>query len=254
MDKTTIGLIWFPSARATAYLNILRNMKLAVNVIVIMKNPKGIVEGLVEEAQLNDYANLYFDPGYELAQYVKEFNVQTISTDASNINDKSLSEVIFKHPCQDWIFTGGGILKPNLFEHNNRYIHVHPGKLPEYRGSTCFYYSLLDNMSLASTAFFMSSRLDDGIDLHCTKFSVNLQITENMPLFFDYILDPWIRAVTLRKVLGDYLRGQCKPMDKKPTLSNRTYYVIHPILRNLTIKKINALFDPNAKRGIIECV
>jgi hypothetical protein len=251
--KLSIGLLWFPGPRATAYINILKELDIAINVIVVMKNDKGNIKGLTQEAATNNYSAQYFDVDYSLQQYVEEFGVRIVATSATHINDLTLSEIIFTEHVQDWIFCGGGILKPHLFSKGKRYIHVHPGKLPNFRGSTCFYYSILHDLSLASSAFYMSQKLDDGDNLAITEFNFNLRITEHMPLFFDYILDPWIRALSLKKVLLDMLSENLKVVNGEPPESNRTYYVMHPILRNLTLKKLNEHYDPKKIEGIFEC-
>ena len=252
-NKLPLGFIYFPGPRATAYLNVLRDLDIAVDTIIVMKNDKEYIEGLAQEAQRNNYKDHYFDISYDLQHYIQEYNVKVLTTEASHINDVALSKVILDNDIRDWIFSGGGILKPHLFQQDKRYIHVHPGKVPDFRGSTCFYYSVLHDLSLASTAFFMSQRLDDGENLAMTEFSLNLQITEQMPLFFDYILDPWIRAISLKKVLSSILNGKLETLHTPSPDSNRTYYVMHPILRNLALNRLNDHFDPKKPAGIFEC-
>jgi hypothetical protein len=102
--KLSIGLLWFPGPRATAYINILKELDIAINVIVVMKNDKGNIKGLTQEAATNNYSAQYFDVDYSLQQYVEEFGVRIVATSATHINDLTLSEIIFTEHVQDWIF------------------------------------------------------------------------------------------------------------------------------------------------------
>ena len=42
------------------------------------------------------------------------------------------------------------------------FLHFHPGKVPDYRGSTTIYYSILDNDTCHVSAFFLRKTIDAG--------------------------------------------------------------------------------------------
>ena len=195
------GLIWFPSMRGIAYLSVLRECLVLPSVIIVLENELSFVKGLAEEDKINGYSKKYFNINDSIESFAIEFNIPIITTSAHSINDDSVVKELNKTALKYWLFTGGGVLKTKLFESERQFLHIHPGKLPEYRGSTCFYYSLLNNLSLCSSAFFLTPSLDKGTTLVSCDFSLNLTIDDNQQLFMDYILDPWIRAQTLKKVL-----------------------------------------------------
>ena len=85
----------------------------------------------------------------------KEFNFV-------DINNAELREYVKKITCDYIVFTGGGILKDKILDAGKKFIHIHPGIVPEYRGSTCFYYSIINEKKVGVTAFIMDKTLDNG--------------------------------------------------------------------------------------------
>jgi len=260
-DSDDFGLLWFPSMRGIAYLNVLRAMNKQPKVIVALVNKHADIPGFTEEANNNNYSSHYFDVNYSLEEFATKFDIPILFSSAENINDIEIASILNKLSTKDWLFTGGGILNKNLFTNGRRYLHIHPGKLPEYRGSTCFYYSLLKENSLAATAFFLTPALDKGNVLVTCHFKLNMKLDEKHNYFMDYILDPWIRAQTLKSFLlaneremnnsilvdqEDSTIGRSKPKEGV----DRTYYVMHPLLRALTINKINQCFNKRQAKGV----
>ena len=81
--------------------------------------------------------------------------------------------------CLDFcIFSGGGILKKEILELSTKFVHFHPGIVPNYRGSTCFYYSILNDDECGVTAFIMEEGLDVG-DVICKKNFKKLSLLNN---------------------------------------------------------------------------
>lgn len=253
-EDRQFGLIWFPSMRGVAYLDVMRESKILPSVIMVLKNEFSFIDGLAEEDKQNGYSEQYFNLKYTIECFANEFDIPIIISSANNINDDSVIKLLNQQTIVNWLFTGGGILKEKLFENGRKYLHIHPGKLPYYRGSTCFYYSLLNDASLAASAFFLTPALDNGATLVSCDFKVNIKIDTNHRYFMDYILDPWIRAQTLKKVLT-YNFVDALPNEASITRHNtgevdRTYYVMHPLLRALTINKVNQAFNTHKPTGI----
>ncbi len=238
------GLLWFPGMRATAYLNILKQLDVFPSVIICLKNDRSKIDGLSQEATQNGYNEQYFNLDYKLDDYLQEFNVPVVQTNATNINVQEVADILQRQQEKNWIFCGGGILKSHLFTDGLQFLHIHPGKLPSYKGSTCFYYSLLKNMTLSSSAFYLSPKLDDGEVILTTNFKVNICITEKNKLFIDHVLDPWIRAISLKRVLLKIMAGQSITTTSYPESATRAYYVMHPLLRCLTVNSINRHNNP----------
>lgn len=252
------GLLWFPSLRGVAYLNVLREINILPRVIITLENTQLDIKDVIEEDKKQGYGEQYFDINYSHTHFAKEFNIPIVESLAQNINDDNVLSLLNQNNIENWLFTGGGILKAPLFENSRRFLHVHPGKLPEYRGSTCFYYSLLKENTLSASAFFLTPSLDNGKALVQCDFNLNMKLDGQHQCFMDYILDPWIRAETLRKALTQYIDYPVRasqviehPAESTEcsTTVDRTYYVMHPLLRALTINKVNKLFDMTKPKG-----
>lgn len=258
LNGDKFALLWFPSFRGIAYLNVLKEMGKLPEVIVLMENEFFQQDKLNEEAKLFNYQAQYFDHTYTIEGFAKAFGITLIHTDAKSINDDVMINTLKTINIKNWLFTGGGILKQALFEQGKRFLHIHPGKIPEYRGSTCFYYSILAEMKLSASAFFLTPSLDQGKVLFDCNFSLNLTLTSKNRYFLDDILDPWIRSQTLKNLLQVNVSNRdimnisetTKCESKTSEHIDRTFYVMHPLLRALTIKKINASYEMNKPEGI----
>ena len=62
------------------------------------------------------------------------------------------------------IYSGpaGAILKETVLNLGKKFLHVHPGIVPKFRGSTTIYYSLLKEGTVGASAFFMDRKIDQG--------------------------------------------------------------------------------------------
>lgn len=128
---------------------------------------------------------------------------------------------------------GGAILKPPLFQIGKKFLHVHAGLLPQYRGSTTAYYSLLQEGILGATAIFLNERLDEGEILHQQVFPLPTQDVD-----MDYIYEPFIRAQVLVEVLKQYAKtGELVGCRQKQE-GAETYFIIHPVLKHLALLKL----------------
>jgi methionyl-tRNA formyltransferase len=124
----------------------------------------------------------------------------------------------------------GALLGRAFFElAGKRFLHVHPGRLPEFRGSTPMYYQLLAEGRLTATALFLEARIDTGPVVAERDF-------EPPPdrATIDLAFDPWMRAVLLRDILGRVAAGQ-DPTGRPQPEGGRTCFVIHPVLRALAV-------------------
>jgi methionyl-tRNA formyltransferase len=246
-----LGFIFFPGPKAIAYLSILKKLKIAPAVIIVMKNEHAIP---APNSLTTEYIkNSFFDLNESITQFALHTPSKIIISDATHINDPTLSQELDNQALDTWLFSGGGIIKAALLKKNCRFLHIHPGQLPEVKGSTCFYYSLLINQSLAASAFFMQESLDTGDTLASSQFRVNLGKELLTPAFLDNIIDPWIRAQVLQKLLLNwYSKSKEKLINRTSLPSCRAYYVAHPMLRALAILKTTKHYDAKAEQGVFE--
>jgi methionyl-tRNA formyltransferase len=123
----------------------------------------------------------------------------------------------------------GLLARRPLFSTGHKLLHIHPGRLPDFRGSTPIYYSLIAERKLSASAIFLEPEIDTGPVLAQSDFSPPSDLQT-----IDTIYDPYIRALLLVKVLKSYrdnLTFKPKPQGQGGT----TYHVIHPVLKHLAL-------------------
>ena len=144
-------------------------------------------------------------------------------------NDEKVVKAIKKRSEKYFIFTGGGILKEEVLDMDKKFIHVHSGLLPDYRGSTCVYYSIIKEGNCGATAFFMSKGIDTG-NIIAKKVFKKPSTSD-----IDYGYDCRIRSEVLVQIMKDYAaKGKFASIAQNPD-EGEMYFIIHPVLKHLAI-------------------
>jgi methionyl-tRNA formyltransferase len=136
------------------------------------------------------------------------------------------------------IFTGGGILRQDILNVGPKFIHLHPGIVPSYRGSTCFYYSIINDCNVGVTAFIMDKNLDTGDIIYQRVFSKPNHI------YVDDIFDPYMRSETLLDIIKRQLLEKGKFKHQNPN-EGETYYIVHPVLKHIAILSCTLPINPS---------
>ena len=157
-----------------AYLQVLIETNFFPNEIILLKNNYKIDKRLKKESKKYNYER-FFNIDICVDKLLEGKNVKIINLDTSDINSPIVVHSIQKLINKYIIFTGGGILQKEILSLQKFFIHVHPGIIPEYRGSTCFYYSLLNNYSLGATAYIMNNKIDAGEIIFQKNFTLNYE-------------------------------------------------------------------------------
>ena len=154
------------------------------------------------------------------------------------------------------LFSGGGIVRQNTFSSvRKKFIHMHPGLLPQVRGADCFFWSVLLDGFPSCSAMYQNAGIDTGEVLHeesfklprfNKKFIANLKDTHSLNDFFEIIYrsilnyyDPIIRAITLSAILEKASGSQDiskLPVREQSDNEGRNYHFMHPRLRNKAIE------------------
>lgn len=252
LTKIPVTIAYLDSLRGRAYLNAFLKFGFCPQEIVVMENEFEVPVDFVNEARKYEYDKKYFDYTLGLGAVAgKETIVRRVST--NSINDPKVVEALAAGESQYVLFTGGGIVSPETLAIDKKFIHIHPGYVPFYRGSTCFYYSLIEKSELGATAFFMAEELDAGPILARNKYELNVLLEKGQIHFIDHILDPYIRMATLENVLLDLSKGDdlLATYPVYDSCSKEAYYVVHPIFRAVAWKKICESYDEAKPAGII---
>lgn len=230
-------------------MNILEELQVFSTEIVLLQGNIPKRDQLRKEAEEFRYHDHFFNTEMDISHYVKGSGARVIHVDTAEVNNPAVLKALESCHNRYFIFTGGGILAKEILE-VKQFIHIHPGIIPKYRGSTCFYYSLLTEYSLGTTAFIMNENIDTGDIILTQRYRINYHIHEQQKLFLDFIVDPYIRAITLKKVLTQYMISGTMESTQQPPSDTPAYYVMHPLLRHLTIRKINSHYNNKIPQGV----
>ena len=221
-----IGIILTPDERSKAYLQKIVQNHFLIDEILFMN------DGRKENIFSNEIITKAKDLGFDISESVKftlrKNNINFYEFNFVDINHPLLSEYISKSKTDVFIFTGGGILRENILNSGSRFVHLHPGIVPNYRGSTCFYYSIINEDSSGVTAYFMDKEIDTGNVIFQKKFP------KPDYSFIDEIYDAHIRSETLLEVLKNNLIQKDKTTKQNPC-EGETFYIIHPVLKHIAI-------------------
>lgn len=219
--------------RTKAYLQEMIKSNFIPSFCIILTDS---ISTLKEEKEL-DYAeseeNRYFNEREPLLITLDNNSIKYILIENKDVNSAAVYESLCKLQQKYIIYSGygGSILKAHLFQMNKKFIHIHAGELPAYRGSTTAYYSILDDKSISATAIFMNEGIDEGSIIVSRKYSVT---NENI----DYIFEPHIRSLVLIEALKLYIEKKEFPVLDQKSEKVETYYIIHPVLKHIAMISI----------------
>lgn len=223
---TKIGIILTPDERSKAYLQKILFNKIRLEKIIFMNNK--IDNEKYSEELISQSKQYGFDISKSVKESLDENKLLYKEFDFVDINHPKLTNYIKNSEINYYIFTGGGILRKEILNSGSKFIHLHPGIVPDYRGSTCFYYSIINHKNAGVTAFIMDEKLDTGDIILQKKFS--------MPThpFVDQVYDPHIRSETLIEILKNNLI-ESEDFIKQNSEKGNTYFIIHPVLKHIAI-------------------
>lgn len=245
-----------PSVRTLAYINTLNELSIAPEYVIWMMPEKTILPNSVQAHWQKFNYSTFFKPDQKIANLVNQYSVST-----DDINSSDVEKLIHQISPEFILFSGGGIVSQSTFSASTAtWLHFHPGALPEYRGSTCFYYSYLNEKRLECSGFEMTPILDQGKVLQACQFVLNYPLKNDEVYFIDYVLDPQIRRLALRIFLqnltsnSDFYSFNDYSIDlagvAQATENDWPYYVIHPELRSLCAHTIAKDFNPGDATGL----
>ncbi len=230
MVLNDVALIGTDTVRTRAYLQLLLRKEYVLHHCYIFADELEEMEAVSAAFQTQKSASDYFDREEPVLYTLRNAQIPYTLIRADSINSKSVIEMIHRSEEQNLIYSGfgGQILKKEVFDTGKTFIHVHPGILPAYRGSTTVYYSLLKEGFCGVSAIVMTPGLDNG--------DVIVERRYPMPPWgvdIDYIYDPYIRAEVLVEAIETYLESGVFKGRKQQEENANTYYIAHPVLRHI---------------------
>ena len=231
-----VACVFADTTRSQAYIQaMVRNGVKPAKCFILAASPDEMRKA---DEQFKSEGRQYFNIDEPLLETIEKNQIEYAFLGTRDINDPAVVDVISMIPQQYLIYSGYGgyILQPHLFQLGKRWIHVHAGILPAYRGSTTAYYSLLNNGRIGATAIFLNEQIDEGDIIAEREFLPPADGT-----LIDYIYEPYIRSCVLVDALRMY-RESGEFFTKSQNSGDKvaeTYFIIHPVLKHIAILGLN---------------
>tara|TARA_B100001559_G_scaffold320060_2_gene331075 strand:+ start:7704 stop:8414 length:711 start_codon:yes stop_codon:yes gene_type:complete len=236
MINANIGLLAVDSLRTRAYLSSLIENGIHIKEAILLENGSSKVVPSRNNTQL-------FDSNSSALEVLEKMSTNITLLDTSNINDQQVEKSLVNSNIKLFIYSGSGgaIIKSNILNTQKQFLHIHPGYLPDYRGSTTIYYSLLQDQSCGAAAILLDKNIDTGPIVLRRRFNPPTDWST-----IDNEYDPYIRSQLLLEVITEYVKNKELPPSIEQNPEGYNYYIMHPLLRHLTILSQITTFDTEA--------
>jgi|TARA_B100001971_G_C18211988_1_gene551326 methionyl-tRNA formyltransferase len=222
LDK--LGMLLQEGNRSKAYLQALVNSGLHPNFVLFLKDPK--YDGNLDEAPL-ERKKLLFDPNISEIETLDKNNIPYKLMYEDSCDSPNVVRELERRSEEFFIFSGRGILKQSL-EAGKKLIHTHPGKLPQYRGSTCHFYSVLAGDGWHCTSFIMEPQIDQGEVITTKEFPLPGREIDDARTY-----DPYSRSMVMVETIRQLAETGTLKTEKQDLSKGVDYYIIHPVLGSI---------------------
>tara|TARA_A100001015_G_C14963131_1_gene701794 strand:- start:234 stop:890 length:657 start_codon:yes stop_codon:yes gene_type:complete len=201
------------TSRSLSYLNILKKNNFTPNFIIYL-----------EDKNKDKISNL-------IRKKINKFPKRKIKTLLKTKIDTKIDKLLIKLHDKFIIYSGypGILVKSSKLLKKKIIIHNHSGKIPEFKGSTTIYYSLLKEKKIYCSTIILNNKIDEGKILFIKKYPIPKNI-----MLIDNKYDDYIRSNNLILFMKSFKKLNVRSK-KKSNL--QPYYVIHPLLRSIVFKK-----------------
>ncbi|MFI3202379.1 MAG: formyltransferase family protein [Eubacteriales bacterium] len=162
---------------------------------------------------------------------LKNHNIPYKLINTLQVNSEEVVQSVKNLPTKHVIYAGPGgtILKHDILNVGKQFIHVHPGDIPIYKGSTTVYYEMLLEKRLTCSIFYMNEAIDSGDMLYKKHYPIPKGYVD-----FDQVVDPLLRAETLVEWIKN-CENKSENGLRGTTEKEQNFYIIHPVLKHLAI-------------------
>lgn len=238
---------WLPRAMRTSYAANIQRSKIHYWPNQLRRSATGLIEQAVGEVAAKfAFARPVIDDANALAPLAAYSDrVETLLIDS--LGDRVLHAYLAQEPPGAVLFTGGGIVPRSLLSLPHlRFLHIHPGFLPDIRGADCTLWSTLIAGRPSASCFYMSPGIDTG-DVIARRWLPAIALdgppdTHDVQTVYRAVysfVDPWVRAFVLRVLL------QAKPADfcvlnsfRQDLDEGQTYHFMHSRLKAAAFEKL----------------
>ena len=203
-----INLILSDTKRSLNYVQEILKNNININKIILYSKKNGLVSEFIKKKKKEELLISCKTKNINSPQILRKLELH-----------KSKMNVISTYPGE--IVKNSKLLKKGL-------LHSHSGDLPKFKGSTTIYYSIVLKKKICVTLFLMKKKIDDGEIFYKKYFRYPKNLSQIEKNF-----DDDIRA----KTLVEYLKYKKKIKIKKTNKEFLHYYIAHPMIRYLVLKK-----------------
>jgi methionyl-tRNA formyltransferase len=161
-----IGFLVAPTFRSRAYAQWLVRAGLRPACALMLPGSEPAWEGSREmrvDIRRNGCPET-FEPGRPARETLTGAGVPLVEMPVPDINAPQFIEALRTVPQSVILYSGFGavLLRKDILGCGKRFLHIHGGFAPKYRGSTAFYYSLLKERTIGATALWLEEHIDTG--------------------------------------------------------------------------------------------
>lgn len=234
------------TTRSRAYIQSLARNLMLPNYVLILDDSSGIIspgqlktpelihcDEIVDSGKENAFwSEAIFDPLLPIKETLDEYKVEYEVGASKDINHPNVVKLLRDRREQVFIYSGfgGALLRQDILSIGKKFLHVHGGYLPAYKGSTANYYSLIDVGKIGASAIFLNEKIDSGPILLRKEFPMPPNNYE-----IDHIYDSAARAKVLIETLRKNRDRVEWAFDESNNIGGETYFIIHPILKHIAI-------------------
>ncbi|UXZ21258.1 hypothetical protein KZH41_22615 [Pseudomonas sp. YeP6b] len=170
-------------------------------------------------------------------------NVETLMI--NDLADDRLYNYLAVLPETNLLFTGGGIVPARSLQLAHlKFIHVHPGYLPDVRGADGVLWSQLIKGRTSASCFYMAPGIDDGdVIFPCYLPTVKIiydPSTVHLKMLYRALyafFDPWVRAYALREAISATEGLNFKKVFEQDESLSTTYHFMHEKLQKVSLSE-----------------
>ncbi|MDY0307057.1 hypothetical protein [Desulfovibrio sp.] len=224
------------TARSRAYAQAMLQSGFLPGHALLLRDPAGAAgPGTIPagaRADGGEAEGLRFAPEEPVAETLARAGVEISEVPSTDVNGPTVMEAVAARPEPYVLFSGPGgvILRAGILGLGKRFLHVHGGWLPDYKGSTTNYYSLLEEDMCGASAILMTEAVDCGPVLARRRFP-----RPERPEALDYVYDSLFRARVLVDVLERLAEEGNLDFRVADNAGGRVFYIMHPVLRHVAI-------------------
>lgn len=199
--------------------------------------------------------SIELESGFEPVGFSSEWEPEQFARNvehfrARDFTSRSLTSRLATSQSRCFLYTNGGMVPKEILESDLRFLHVHPGLVPNYRGSDCLLWSALYEGELGASCIVMNNRIDEGSVIARRRFSTPILPSlapfltqEREPIAYQALLrafDPHLRAQTLVSVFEKFgeLDPSEWPVKEQDESPQPTFLWMHPLLRLAVMKRV----------------